>query len=114
MSSKLHGMLNLSRIPKELISQNKNGEKVIWIDVVPNKNGVDQYGNSHAVTLYNKEERKNIYLANLKTQEFGQPTAQPPASYGYQQKNAVPDPSVGYPVNKVVDDLPTDDSGLPF
>ena len=76
MATKLTGILNLTRINKETIFTNRNGDKCIFIDVVPNRDGADQYGNTHAVTLYNKEARQTIYLGNLKPQEFGkaQPT----------------------------------------
>lgn len=71
MAKKLNGMLNLSKIPKEIITQNKAGDKVIYVDIVPNKNGADQYGNTHSIQLYNKETKQVIYLGNLKEVEFG-------------------------------------------
>lgn len=71
MAQKLTGLINLSRIPKEIITKNKNGEATIWVDVVPNKDGADQYGNTHSIQLYDKANRKVIYLGNLKTEEFG-------------------------------------------
>lgn len=71
MAQKLTGLINLSRIPKEIITKNKNGESTIWVDVVPNKDGADQYGNTHSIQLYDKANRKVIYLGNLKTEEFG-------------------------------------------
>lgn len=80
MATKLTGILNLTRINKETIFTNRNGDKCIFIDVVPNKDGADQYGNTHAVTLYNKEARQTIYLGNLKPQEFGTGAAQTPAT----------------------------------
>ena len=64
-------MLNLSKISKDLVFTTQKGNKAIFIDIVPNKNGADQYGNTHAVTLYNKETRETIYLGNLKPQQFG-------------------------------------------
>ena len=71
MATKLTGMLNLSRINKDLIFTTKRGDKAIFIDIVPNKDGEDQYGNTHAVTLYNKDTRETIYLGNLKEVQFG-------------------------------------------
>ena len=71
MATKLNGMLNLSKIDKGLITTNKNGDKVVYVDIVPNKDGADQYGNTHSIQLYNKEEKKVIYLGNLKPYEFG-------------------------------------------
>jgi len=79
MATKLRGLLNLSKIDKNLITTNAKGEKCIWIDVVENYgNQPDQYGNTHAVVLYSKETGK-IYLGNLKPQEFGAPRSQAPA-----------------------------------
>lgn len=71
MAQKLTGLINLSRIPKELITKNKNNESTIWVDIVPNRNGADQYGNTHSIQLYNKETKQVVYLGNVKPQEFG-------------------------------------------
>lgn len=79
MATKLHGVLNLSRIKKSLITVNSKGEKIIYIDVVPNKNGADQYGNTHALTVFDRDEGRPIYLANLKPEEFGAAIAHDPA-----------------------------------
>ena len=93
MAKKLNGMLNLSKIPKELIGQTKKGDKVIYIDIVPNRNGADEYGNTHAITLYDKNTKQTIYLGNLKEVEFGKSDAaasagQPAAS----EENDLPFP----------------------
>ena len=93
MAKKLNGMLNLSKIPKELIGQTKKNEKCIYIDIVPNRNGVDEYGNTHTITLYNKNTKQTIYLGNLKEVEFGKSDAaasagQPAAS----EENDLPFP----------------------
>lgn len=70
MSKKLSGRLNLSKIDKSLIQTDKNGDKYIWIDVVERKE-VGKYGDTHSVTLYNKEAKQTIYLADLKPKDFG-------------------------------------------
>ena len=75
MATKLHGLLNLSKIDKSLIVKNKFGDACIWVDILENTNGPDQYGNTHTITLYNKDTRTTIYLGNFKPQEFGK--AQP-------------------------------------
>ena len=85
MAKKLTGMLNLSKIPKELIGQTKKGEKCLFVDIIPNRNGADDYGNTHTITLYNKNTKQTIYLGNLKEVEFGKsgtaaPCLQPSAS----------------------------------
>lgn len=82
MAKKLNGRLYLSKIPKELVLGDDKGSKYIYVDIVPNRNGADDYGNTHAITLYNKNTKQTIYLGNLKEVEFGKsgaaaPTAQP-------------------------------------
>ena len=71
MAQKLNGRLNLSKIPKELIQTANDGTKFCYVDIVPNRNGADQYGNTHSISVYDKQNRKPIYLGNLKPQEFG-------------------------------------------
>lgn len=93
MAKKLTGMLNLSKIDKDLISKTKKGDKAIFIDIVPNKDGEDQYGNTHAVTIYNKDTRQTIYLGNLKEVEFGKASAQaeaPAAGSGNEEDGDLP------------------------
>ena len=77
MAQKLHGMLNLSKIDKSLITTNQRGEKVLWVDILEKKNAPDQYGNTHTVTLYNKDTRTTIYLGDFKPQEFGNAASAP-------------------------------------
>lgn len=72
MAQKLTGMLVLSRIPKELLYETKNGEKAVFIDIIKKKDGEDRYGNTHTIALYDKASRKNIFLGDLKVQEYGQ------------------------------------------
>ena len=71
MAQKLNGRLSLSKIPKELIQTANDGSKFCYVDIVPNRNGADQYGNTHSISVYDKQNRKPIYLGNLKPQEFG-------------------------------------------
>ena len=78
MAKKLTGLLNLSKIPKELIGQTKKGEKCLFVDIIPNRNGADEYGNTHTITLYNKNTKQTIYLGNLKEVEFGKSGAATP------------------------------------
>lgn len=79
MARKLNGMLNLSKIPKDMIGTTKKGEKCIFVDVVPRRDGADEYGNTHSIQIYNKETKETIYLGNLKTVEFGTSQAAAPA-----------------------------------
>lgn len=95
MATKLHGMLNLSRIPKEMIVTNKNGESVIWVDIMENKNGADQYGNTHSVSIYNKETKQAIYLGNFKPQEFSVTPEQTAQTNVFEQPTNVTEAMMG-------------------
>ena len=88
MAKKLNGRLYLSKIPKELVLADDKGRKYIYIDIVPNRNGADNYGNTHAITLYDKNTKQTIYLGNLKEVEFGKSGAATPAG---QQASPVED-----------------------
>ena len=94
MARKLNGRLYLSKIPKELVLGDDKGRKYIYVDIVPNRNGADNYGNTHAITLYDKNTKQTIYLGNLKEVEFG------------KSGDAAPDGQPATPVE--------DDSDLPF
>lgn len=65
----LNGAFNLSKIPKHLIRTNSKGEKIIYVDVRENLRGADQYGNTHTITVYDKDAGHSVYLANLKERE---------------------------------------------
>ena len=75
MATKLNGRLTLTRIPKNLIQsatdKDGNVQKFVYVDIVPHRNGADQYGNTHSIQLYDKEHKQVIYLGNVKPQEFG-------------------------------------------
>ena len=93
MAKKLTGLLNLSKIPKELIGQTKKGDKCIYVDIVPNRNGADDYGNTHTITLYNKNTKQTIYLGNLKEVEFGKSgAATPPGQPASSEDEDLPFP----------------------
>lgn len=78
MATKLNGRLYLSKIPKELVLGDDKGRKYIYIDILPNRNGADDYGNTHTITLYNKNTKQTIYLGNLRKVEFGKSGAATP------------------------------------
>lgn len=69
MTKKLHGMLNLSRIPSELIMKNQKGDSIVWVDVIELREK-DKYGNTHTMSIYDKAAKKAVYIANFKWAEF--------------------------------------------
>ena len=79
MPTKLHGPLNLGKIPKELITTDKFGEKTIWIDVVERLTP-GRSGQTHSICIYDKANRRNVYIADLTPQEFGKSVKPAPQS----------------------------------
>lgn len=70
----LYGSICLSDIPKELITESKNGKKYLNIEVTALRQP-SQYGATHAVKMsVKKADRKegvNYYIGNLKPSKFG-------------------------------------------
>ena len=95
MAKKLNGRLYLSKIPKELVLADDKGRKYIYVDIVPNRNGADNYGNTHAITLYDKNTKQTIYLGNLKEVEFGKSGA---AASAGQPASQVEDEDLPFPL----------------
>ena len=88
MATKLSGRLNLSLIPKDLIQTAQDGSKFVWIDVLEKLNP-GKYGETHTITVYNKNARQTVYLADLKQQEFGKAAvSQPAPKANYRQQPA--------------------------
>lgn len=75
MPKKLTGSFNLSRIPKECIVTNRNGDKCVWLDITKKKMA-DGYGNTYTISIWDRNARTTVYLADLKEQEFGSREAQ--------------------------------------
>lgn len=69
MSTRLKGFLRLSRIPKNLVQTTKNGEKGIYVSVSERKEK-GQYGDTHTITIWDAENKKAIYIADLKPDEW--------------------------------------------
>lgn len=88
MPKKLNGRIDLAKIPRKLIYESQGNNQYVYIDIVPNKNGIDQYGRTHAVTVFDKESGKPIYIGNLTTKEFGSKTSNAPAAPVYQAPGA--------------------------
>lgn len=106
MAKKLRGKLLLSKIPKELIQTAQDGNKFVWVDVIELRT-VGKYGDTHAVTVYDKSKREAIFIANLREETFGASATQTKQGNSYRQPSA--------PAAAPVASAPVDeDSGLPF
>ena len=68
MAKILSGIIYLNDDVKKVIKTSKNGNKYINISVIEKKE-VDQYGNSHFITVFIDKDNKPI-IGNLKPLEF--------------------------------------------
>jgi hypothetical protein len=81
MNQLFNGSICVSDIPKEKLTQAKNGKLYLNIDIWINAD-VDQYGNIGSVSVrQSKEQReakeKKTYIGNFKKSELRQPDAPP-------------------------------------
>lgn len=71
MNNKFYtGSICLTDIPKELISTGNNGKKYLNVAIFANKEGANQWGNTHFITCAPKKEERqegvNYIIGNLK------------------------------------------------
>lgn len=71
----LHGYINLSKIDKNLISTNKNGDKILWVDLYT-YDTPDNYGNTACLATYEPRTRQKTYLANFRPKELNKASSE--------------------------------------
>lgn len=72
------GIINLSRIPKELIKENRNGEKIVYADFSERRTP-SQYGDTHYLKLYDSVNRQQIYIGDFRPSNFTKTAPAPEA-----------------------------------
>ena len=77
MNTFFNAGINLSKIPKEAITTDKNGNKWLNVTIWLNDN-VDQYGNSGSIQINQSKDQRDakapkVYIGNLKAPEKKQP-----------------------------------------
>lgn len=109
MATKLTGRLFLGKIPKEAIQTANDGGKFIYVDVLERR-APGKYGETHTITMYDKNTRQTVYLADLKPVEFGVQQEAPAPANNYRQPAPAPAPAPAQPVSpsgaKNDEDLP--------
>lgn len=70
MAQLFSGIINLSRIPKELIRENRAGDKIIYVDFAERKTP-SQYGDTHYLKLYDAVNRQSNYIGDFRPRELG-------------------------------------------
>lgn len=70
MAQLFSGIINLSKIPKELIRENRAGDKIIYVDFAERKTP-SQYGDTHYLKLYDAANRQSHYIGDFRPRELG-------------------------------------------
>jgi hypothetical protein len=86
MNKFLLGSLNLSKIPKEKIKEDRNGNKwldiTIWFNEEP-----DQYGNNLSVQVSAKKDEPKVYIGNAKFYVPKEDKEPPKAKEGFKKES---------------------------
>lgn len=64
------GVINLSKIPKELIRTNRAGDKIIYVDFAERKTP-SLYGDTHYLKMYDAASRQQYYIGDFRPRELG-------------------------------------------
>lgn len=101
---------------KPFITTGTNGKKYLNFEIHPLQRGVDQYGNTHTISIRYKATDGNYYteyIGKCKTAEFGQPAQAPappapaqPAAPAPQAPAAPPATAPAAPAAAEEDELP--------
>ena len=72
------GIINLSKIPKELIKENRAGDKIIYVDFAERRTP-SAYGDTHYIKLYDAATRQTHYIGDFRPREIGTSAPAPSA-----------------------------------
>ena len=70
MAQLFSGIINLSKIPKGMIKENKKGEKIIYVDFAERKTP-SQYGDTHYLRVYDSVNKQPYYIGDFRPREIG-------------------------------------------
>lgn len=110
------GIINLSKIPKELIKENRAGDKIIYVDFAERKSA-SLYGDTHYLKLYDPATRTSHYIGDFRPRELGagatagqEPSAGMPLPESAHRPSPMPSPAAAPDPNS----LELQDGDLPF
>ena len=64
------GIINLSKIPKDLIRENRNGDKIIYVDFAERR-APSQYGDTHYLKMNDSATRTQHYIGDFRPRTIG-------------------------------------------
>ena len=97
------GIINLSKIPKELIKENRAGDKIIYVDFAERRTP-SAYGDTHYIKLYDAANRQTHYIGDFRPREIGGSAPAPSPAPNYKPMSGADDDDQRAP--QLDDDLP--------
>jgi hypothetical protein len=98
------GIINLSKIPKELIRENRAGEKIIYVDFAERRTP-SAYGDTHYIKLYDAANRQTHYIGDFRPREIGG-SAPAPSPAPEPAPRPMNNARAEYETTRIDDDLP--------
>ena len=71
-NEKIRITIDTTKLPASATFTGKDGHKRISVDVALRRGGVDDYGNTHNVSVWDKETSQRIYVGSGKIETFGE------------------------------------------
>lgn len=70
---KIRITIDVAKLPADAIYKTAEGRKYITVEVAPRRDGEDQYGKTHTVSVWCKSSEQRVYVGHGKaeTVEFG-------------------------------------------
>ena len=65
---KIRISIDVAKLPSCAIYRNGEGRKFIIVEVAPRRDGEDEYGKTHTVSVWDKAAEKRVYVGNGKAE----------------------------------------------
>lgn len=74
--------IDVAKLPASAIFKNSEGRKFIIVDVAARRDGEDQYGKTHTVSVWDRASDKRIYVGAGKLEVVGESAPAQPVDLG--------------------------------
>ena len=63
--------IDVAKLPAAAIYRNGEGRKFIIVEVAPRKDGEDQFGKTHTVSVWDAQTEQRVYVGSGKAETIG-------------------------------------------
>ena len=68
---KIRISIDVAKLPSAAIYRNGEGRKFIIVEVAPRKDGEDQFGKTHTVSVWDAQAEQRVYVGSGKAETIG-------------------------------------------